>query len=1195
MPNLIVTENQLPGSPKSEWDGINAAVPADPNIAGFTTRLSVNKGQTIDFKIHTNSSNYRIDIYRLGYYGGAGARKVHSIQRNTPSVQPAAFKDNGTGLWDASNWSVTTSWAVPASTVSGVFLAKLVRQDGTPGASHIPFVVRDDGAQRDMVFQTADTTWHAYNGWGGANLYGGEPASGRPEGRAFKVSYNRPYSTRVKDGGTFAGPQDFVLSAEYAMIRWLERNGYDVAYVTGVDVGPGNYDLTNHDVYLSVGHDEYWSREQREHVEAARDAGVHLCFFSGNEVYWKVRWEPDVGGTPNRTLVCYKETRNVAKLDPSPEWTGTWRDPAFSPPSDGGAAENRLTGTSFSVDSHQADRIEVPASCGKLRFWRNTGMALLPPGQTGFIEDGVLGYEWDESPDNRFRPPTLIKLSQTNRFITQRYLVDYGLTTGDGNATHHLTLYKAPSGALVFGAGTVFWSFALDTVHDYTSSDQNMPAVPEDRDAQQATVNLFADMGVQPETLQGNLTPATASTDTTPPVTVITSPANGATLTQQAQVTISGTASDAGGIVATVEVSTDNGQTWRVATGTTSWSINWWPQLPGTYTIRARAIDDSLNVENGPTRTVTVTPAGSVRLFQPTDVPYGLRTHDQNPVELGMRFSVNTPGSATALRFYKNPFNLGTHVGRLYNASGTKLAEVTYLGESASGWQQVDIAPIALNPGETYTVTVHTAKFYNVDYNYFHVPRTCGAVTAPADAGVFRYGTGTMPTESFLRSNYWVDVVFARAGGAGTLPPTAVGNSGFTTPAGTALTIPAATLLANDSDPNGYPISMVSAGSATGGTVSFNSGTQNVTFTPTGGFSGSASFQYTITNGFLQASTTVNLSVGVPLVTQSLFTLSDTPAMQNSNDNGPVELGVKFRCTVPGANATGVRFFKGTLNTGPHSGRLWNATTGALLATATFSGESSSGWQSANFPAPVPLTQNQLYIVSYHTTTKYSVTESGLAADRVSGQLVAPASGSAGGNGVFTYGAAGGFPVSSSASANYFVDVVAAVPAQPQVPVSLFGPSDVPAIVNSADVGPVELGVKFRTTSANATATGIRFYKGSLNTGTHVAHLWNATTQQLLATATFSGETASGWQQVNFASAVPLTPNTTYIAAYHTTTHYSVTNGYYGNARVVGSLSAPSSASAGGNGVFAYGPAGSFPASSVDSTNYWVDVVVQSG
>lgn len=1194
MPNPIVIENQLAGNPKSEWDGISG--PPNANLAGFTTRLSVNRGQTIDFKINTNSSNYRIDIYRLGYYGGAGARKVHTILRNTPSVQPPAFEVPSIGLWDAAGWTVTTSWSVPASAVSGVYLAKLVRQDGTPGASHIPFVVRDDGTPRDIVFQTADTTWQAYNGWGGTNLYGGLATTPTPTGRAFKVSLNRPYSTRLQSGGWDAGPQDFVLSAEYAMIRWLERNGYDVAYVTGVDVGPGNVNLTNYNMYLSVGHDEYWSGDQRAHVEAARDAGVHLCFFSGNEVYWKTRWEPDINGTPNRTLVCYKETRNAAKIDPSPLWTGTWRDPSFTPPSDGGRPENELTGTIFHVDSHQADRIEVPPEYQRMRFWRNTGIAALPPGQTGHIEDGVLGYEWDGSPDDKWRPAGLIKLSRTFRNLPTSRLLDYGTVTGAGPATHHLTLYRAPSGAMVFGAGTVFWSFALDTVHDYTSSDPNMAPVPEDRDAQQATVNLFADMGVQPETLQANLTPASASTDVTPPVSVISTPANGATVTQQAQVTISGTASDVGGVVAAVEVSTDNGATWRAATGTTNWSFSWWPQLPGAYTIKVRAIDDSLNIEPPKSRSVTVTPAGTVRLFQPSDQPYNLRSTDASQVELGMKFTVNTPGSVTAIRFYKNPSNDGAHSAHLWDGNGTLLASANFTGESASGWQQANFAaPVALTPGTTYIASYHSLHFYNSDFNYFATSRTCGAVTAPSSAaaggnGVFAYGgPGTFPTESFLNSNYWVDVVFSRAGGAGNLPPTAVGNSGFTTPVNTALQIPAATLLANDSDPNGYPLSIQSVQSPVNGTVSYNAGTKLVTFTPTSGFSGSATFQYTITNGFLTSSATVSIGVGTAMITQSLFNPTDTPAVANSTDNGPVELGTKFLCTVPGASATGIRFYKGSLNTGAHTGRLWTSG-GTLLATATFSGETASGWQTATFASPVLLNANQTYVVSYHTTTKYSVTSDYFSSARTSGQLVAPAGPA---NGVFAYGAAGTFPNSSFSSTNYFVDVIAEVPAQPTSARTLFSPADVPATVNSADTGPLELGVKFRTTAADATATGIKFYKGSLNTGPHVAHLWTAG-GTLLATATFSGESASGWQTVMFNSPVPLTPNTTYVASYSTTTRYSVTGNYFANAKVNGSLSAPSSASSGGNGVFVYAASGTFPTSSFNATNYWVDVIVQS-
>ena len=112
---------------------------------------------------------------------------------------------------------------------------------------------------------------------------------------------------------------------------------------------------------MSVGHDEYWSGGQRANVTAARDAGVHLAFFSGNEIFWKTRWEPSIDGsnTANRTLVCYKETHANAKIDPSPEWTGTWRDPRFSPPADGGRPENELSGTIF-----------MSACCWRCRaFW----------------------------------------------------------------------------------------------------------------------------------------------------------------------------------------------------------------------------------------------------------------------------------------------------------------------------------------------------------------------------------------------------------------------------------------------------------------------------------------------------------------------------------------------------------------------------------------------------------------------------------------------------------------------------------------------------------------------------------------------------------------------------------------------------------------------------------------------------------
>jgi hypothetical protein len=379
--NPVACENALPGDPPSDWqiDGNG-----DSTIQGFGTSMSVNKGETISFKIKTPASSYHIDILRLGYYQGNGARKIVAGLRPTatlPQTQPACLISASTGLIDCGNWAVSASWTVPATAVSGVYIAHLVRDD-TGGSSQIPFVVRDDSSHSALVFQTSDTAWEAYNTYGGNSLYSctvscppGNPLAYKG---AFKVSYNRPF-TFTDDGGV-ASP----YYAEYPMIRFLEANGYDVSYISGSDTDGRGPLLLNHQAFLSVGHDEYWSGGQRASVEAARAAGVNLAFFSGNEVFWKTRWEPSIDGsnTAYRTLVSYKETHFDAPTDPSdpPTWTGTWRDPRFSPPADGGRPENALTGQFFIVNSGTTD-IQVPSTYAKLRFWRNTAVATLHLGK----------------------------------------------------------------------------------------------------------------------------------------------------------------------------------------------------------------------------------------------------------------------------------------------------------------------------------------------------------------------------------------------------------------------------------------------------------------------------------------------------------------------------------------------------------------------------------------------------------------------------------------------------------------------------------------------------------------------------------------------------------------------------------------------------------------------------------------------
>jgi hypothetical protein len=385
---------------------------------------------------------------------------------------------------------VSASWTLPTDAVSGVYFAHLIGNDG--GESHIVFVVRNDRSRSDIYYQTSDTTWQAYNQFGDTSLYTGMP--GTNPNRAYKVSYDRPFNTRGVSQG-----QDFVFNAEYPMVRWMERNGYDVSYETGVDTDRFGSLIRNHRLFVSSGHDEYWSGQQRTNVESARDAGVNLAFFSGNEMFWKTRWEDN-----HRTLVSYKTTHNPGNpsaVDPTGVWTGSWRDP------NGGARpENEVTGQFFTVNNGTTN-IQVPAQYHSLPIWRNTSVA----SASGTVSLGTdtLGYEWDSDkvselpaaarPPSFTQPQNMTELSSTT-FGAPEVIQDMGHTYAPGTVTHNLTLYRAPSGAQVFGAGTIQWAWGLDPEHD-------RDAVPADPSMQQATINLLSDMGVDPATLQPGMMP----------------------------------------------------------------------------------------------------------------------------------------------------------------------------------------------------------------------------------------------------------------------------------------------------------------------------------------------------------------------------------------------------------------------------------------------------------------------------------------------------------------------------------------------------------------------------------------------------------------------------------------------------------------------------------------------------------------
>ncbi|WP_440107867.1 DUF4082 domain-containing protein [Streptosporangium sp. H16] len=1077
--SVICLENSLPGNPPSEWDIPGAG---SANIQGYATQMSVNRGETVQFKVATLATAYRVDVYRIGYYGGMGARKMTTLAPSAPlpQAQPACLRETETGLVDCGNWAVSASWAVPADAVSGVYIANLIREDGTSGASQMIFVVRDDEGGSDLLFQTSDSTWQAYNKYGGNSLY----SASVPAGRAYKVSYNRPFTTRVSSccGGSV---ESWFFNSEYPMVRWIEANGYDVSYTSNVDTAMRGPELLEHEIFLSVGHDEYWSNDMRDNVVNARDNGVNMAFFSGNEVFWKGRWEPSADGTstPYRTFVCYKETLANAKIDPSSQWTGTWRDPRFSPPSDGGRPENALTGTWFRVNGVSNNAMTVPAEYGKMRLWRNTSVANLSPGQTATFPAGTLGYEWDVSPDNAVEPVGRARLSRTVVNLPSKYLLDYGSLYGLGSAIHNLTLYRTASGSLVFGAGTIQWSWGLDANHDRAGT-------PTDIRMRQATVNLFADMGAQPASLQPGLVPATASTDTSPPTSTITSPSNGVSLPRLTNVTIQGTAADTGGgVVAGVEVSVDGGVRWFPATGRETWQYRWTPGNTGTTTIAVRAVDDIGNLQVVPTTiTVTVTTSCSAcTIWQPSTVPAVTSVNDSLPVEVGVKFQTLSPGTIRGIRFYKGVLNTGTHTGNLWSASGQLLARATFTGETGSGWQQVDFAtPVTVTADTTYVASYHTTSgYYSATRPYFTAQYMSGPLVAPASGvqggnGVYAYSaTSTFPTGSYQSTNYWVDVLF------------------------------------------------------------------------------------------------------VPV--RSIWDDQTVPKTPTQNDPHALTVGVKFQPLTSGS-IRGIRFYKGVKNTGTHVGSLWTSD-GQLLASATFTDETASGWQQVSFATPVTVTANTTYVASYHTTPGfYSITPSYFAEQYSNGPLIALANGAEGGNGIYTYSATNTFPTSTYEATNYWVDVLF-------VPfASLWEDTAVPAVKSHPDGQPVTVGVKFRTLTSGS-IRGIRFYKGERNTGTHVGSLWTSD-GQLLASATFTDETASGWQQVNLATPVTVTANTTYVVSCHTTSgYYSQTRPYFTVQYTNEPLIALANGEEGGNGVYAYGATNTFPTSSHQATNYWVDVV----
>lgn len=468
----------------------------DISVAGFTHKISYNVGETVQFRVTGGSTTIR--IFRAGWYNGVGFREVASVT-NTPTTQSnGATITDGNGGTTCAAWTTTATWAIPSDAVSGIYMA-MIRNAADNDAFYATFVVRDDAAVADIIYKTSDTTWGAaYNYWGtisapnGANLYGSGTGVGNIMSRSLVVSYHRPVITR----GTVM--QTYWWACELPLIRFLERNGYSVKYISSVDLDKNGAEMLagKGSVFVSSGHDEYWTTPMRNAVEEWRDVyGGHSIFMSGNEVFWRARFEY-VGDEAR--LWCYKDTMpgptGVSRVAGEPydpvTWTGTWKDTRW--------AERRpewfLTGTDFGMNGIFDYTAVIPKNpYSGLKVW---GGSSLVDGDVSLV--GVLGFEADHARPTQ--PVGSYSMLAAYTRSAEGGLADANGQNYDvpGNIVWGIVAQRYLSGALTVGFGTCQWSWALDDTHDRGSQAPSLAA-------QKFTVNLLNDLGAAPQTLMSTI------------------------------------------------------------------------------------------------------------------------------------------------------------------------------------------------------------------------------------------------------------------------------------------------------------------------------------------------------------------------------------------------------------------------------------------------------------------------------------------------------------------------------------------------------------------------------------------------------------------------------------------------------------------------------------------------------------------
>ncbi len=461
-----------------------------------------------------------------------------------------------------------------------------------------------------------------------------------------------------------------------------------------------------------------------------------------------------------------------------------------------------------------------------------------------------------------------------------------------------------------------------------------------------------------------------------------------------------------------------------------------------TYTISISGVQDTAgnalagNFTSSFTTTAQPTYVSS-SIWPSTTTPGTTDVGEPESLELGTKFTADVNGFITGVRFYKSAANTGTHVGNLWSASGQLLATGTFTGETASGWQTLTFSsPVAITAGTTYVASYFAPNgHFAVNRKYFASQFNSGSLHVPANGGVFMYGnTSAFPSSSYNASNYWVDVVFSvptTPPAPDTTPPAVTGinpaNNATNVSTSASMTVTFSEAL-DSSTVNNNTLRLLNGGTQIAASLAYNSNNHTVTITPSAVLANSLTYTISISgvkdsagNALAQTFSSTFTTAAAPApgsTTTSLWSSSTTPATVDVGEPEPLELGVMFTADVDGL-ITGLRFYKGAGNTGTHTANLWSAS-GQLLATATFTNETASGWQQVTFSNPVAITAGTTYVASYYAPNgHFSVNRNYFSSQFNSGSLHVAANG-----GVFKYGNSSAFPDQSYRGSNYWVDVL---------------------------------------------------------------------------------------------------------------------------------------------------------------------------